>query len=93
MSERFDWHPEPELIDVRDRERAREALETLGERTWTEALDWLYERAMVRPTAPDLYPELRAAYYGPSGGPGPTRRHTPRPDQRLCPTIGRGQRR
>ncbi len=26
---------------------------------------------MERPTAPDLYPELRAAYYGPSGGPGP----------------------
>ncbi len=69
MSERFDWHPEPELIDVRDPERARAALEQLGERTWTEALDWLYDRAMQRPTAPDLYPELRAAYYGPSGKP------------------------
>jgi aromatic-L-amino-acid/L-tryptophan decarboxylase len=71
VSERFDWHPEPELIDVRDPERSREALETLGERAWTEALDWLYERAMERPTAPDLYPEMRAAYYGVSRGPGP----------------------
>jgi glutamate/tyrosine decarboxylase-like PLP-dependent enzyme len=69
VSERFDWHPEPELIDVRDPERARAALEQLGERTWTEALDWLYDHAMRRPTAPDLYPELRAAYYGPSGTP------------------------
>ena len=69
MSERFDWHPEPELIDVRDPERARAALEQLGERTWTEALDWLYDHAMQRPTAPDLYPALRAAYYGPSGKP------------------------
>ena len=28
------------------------ALERLGERTWAEALDWLYDRAMQRPTAP-----------------------------------------
>ena len=75
MSERFDWHPEPELIDVRDPERARAALEQLGERTWTEALDWLYDRAMQRPTAPDLYPELRAAYYGPSGRPAGAPQH------------------
>ena len=71
MPERFDWHPEPELIDVRDPARARAALENLGERTWTEALDWLYDHAMTRPTAPDLYPEMRAAYYGAPGGPGP----------------------
>jgi hypothetical protein len=75
VSERFDWHPEPELIDVRDPERARNALETLGQRAWTEALDWLYQRAMERPTAPDLYPELRAAYYGPTGAPGPAPAH------------------
>ncbi len=74
MSQRFDWHPEPELIDVRDPERARAALESLGERTWTEALDWLYDRAMERPTAPDLYPELRAAYFGDAGAPGPAPR-------------------
>jgi glutamate/tyrosine decarboxylase-like PLP-dependent enzyme len=74
VSERFDWHPEPELIDVSDPGRSRSALEELGERTWTEALDWLYSQAMERPTAPDLYPELRATYYGPSGGPGPAPR-------------------
>ena len=46
MSDRFDWHPEPELIDVRDPERSRAALEDLGERMWHEALDWLYGEAM-----------------------------------------------
>jgi aromatic-L-amino-acid decarboxylase len=71
VSDRFDWHPEPELIDIRDPERARPALEDLGERMWTEALDWLYDRALRRPTAPDLYPEMRAAFYGPALGPGP----------------------
>ncbi len=52
-------HPEPELIDVRDPERSRAALERLGERTWKEALDWLYGPAADRPTAPDLYPQMR----------------------------------
>ncbi len=71
MSDRFDWHPEPELIDVRDPARARAALEELSERTSREALDWLYDEGMARPTAPDLYPEMRARFYGSSGGPGP----------------------
>ena len=53
----------------RDPDRARATLEQLGERTWDEALDWLYDHGMQRPTAPDLYPELRAAYYGASGKP------------------------
>jgi len=75
VSDRFDWHPEPELIDIRDPERARPALEDLGERMWTEALDWLYDRALQRPTAPDLYPDMRAAYYGEAGGPGPAPTH------------------
>jgi len=75
VPERFEWHPEPELIDVRDPVRARAALEELGERTWTEALDWIYQRAMRRPTAPDRYPELRAAYFGPSRKPGPAPEH------------------
>jgi glutamate/tyrosine decarboxylase-like PLP-dependent enzyme len=64
VSERFDWHPEPELIDVRDASASRTALEGLGERMWTEALDWLYGTAMRRPTAPDLYPDLRRAFFG-----------------------------
>jgi aromatic-L-amino-acid decarboxylase len=64
-------HPEPELIDVRDPERSRAALERLGERTWAEALDWLYGPATDRATAPDLYPDVRRAFFGESGGPGP----------------------
>src|SRR5687767_4757803 len=63
-------HPEPELIDFRDAERSRAALERLGERTWAEALDWLYGPAADRATAPDLYPELRQAFFGESGAPG-----------------------
>ena len=38
---------------------------------WREALDWLYDVAMQRPTDPSLYPEMRASFYGPSGGPAP----------------------
>ena len=70
MPERFDL-PEPELIDIRDPERSRSALEQLGERTWREALDWLYGAAADRPTAPDLYPEVRRAFFGGADGPGP----------------------
>jgi aromatic-L-amino-acid decarboxylase len=64
-------HPEPELIDTSDPERSRAALERLGERTWAEALDWLYGPAMQRPTAPDLYPQLRRAFFGDTCSPGP----------------------
>src|SRR5918996_537730 len=64
-------HPEPELIDVRDPARSRPALERLGERTWKEALDWLYGPAADRPTAPDLYPETRRTFFGERGRPGP----------------------
>jgi glutamate/tyrosine decarboxylase-like PLP-dependent enzyme len=71
VSERFDWHPEAELIDVRDPAASREALEELGERTWTEALDWLYGTAMRRPTASDLYPELRRTFFGDTNAPSP----------------------
>jgi aromatic-L-amino-acid decarboxylase len=68
-------HPEPELIDVRDPERSRDALEGLGERTWKEALDWLYGPAAERPTAPDRYPELRRTFFGDTRHPAPAPRH------------------
>jgi glutamate/tyrosine decarboxylase-like PLP-dependent enzyme len=71
VTHRSEWHPEPELIDFRDPERSRAALERLGERTWAEALDWLYGPAADRATAPDLYPDLRRAFFGESGAPGP----------------------
>ncbi|MDQ4109442.1 MAG: pyridoxal-dependent decarboxylase [Actinomycetota bacterium] len=71
MSQRSEWHPEHELIDPRDPDRSRAALERLGERTWAEALDWLYGPAVDRPTAPDLYPEMRHVFFGETGSPGP----------------------
>ena len=64
-------HPEPELIDTRDPERSRAALERLGERTWAEALDWLYGPATDRPTAPNLYPDMRRTYFEETGSPDP----------------------
>ena len=67
----FDWHPEPELIDVRDPAKARDALQGLGDALWREALDWLYDEALRRPAAPDRYPDVRRAFFGDAGGPGP----------------------
>jgi len=75
VAHRSEWHPEPELIDTRDPDRSRAALERLGERTWAEALDWLYGTAADRATAPDLYPDLyqnlshqvQITYYPPRG--------------------------
>ena len=74
MPEPADRHPEPELIHVRDPDVSRAALERLGERAWTEALDWLYGTAMQRPTAPDLYADLRREFFGEANRPGPAPR-------------------
>jgi glutamate/tyrosine decarboxylase-like PLP-dependent enzyme len=71
VSDLHDDVREPELVDVRDAAAAREALERLGRDTWREALDWLERHAAARPVAPDRYPHLRRAYYGPGGMPGP----------------------
>ncbi len=66
------WHPEPELIDVRDAGVSRAPLERLGGAAWSTALDYLYDHAFDRalggPTRPD---ELRTAFFGPAGRPGP----------------------
>jgi aromatic-L-amino-acid/L-tryptophan decarboxylase len=70
VSDRFDWSPEPDLIDVA-RPSARPALEALGEAVWAEALDWLYGEALRRPLHPEAYPESRRAYFGPSGSSAP----------------------
>jgi len=68
----FSWHPEPELIGVRDPARSRAALERLGAATWGAALDYLYGEGLRRGTGePDGYAELRARFYGAAGGPGP----------------------
>jgi glutamate/tyrosine decarboxylase-like PLP-dependent enzyme len=71
VSERFDWSPEPELIDIGDPARSRASLEALGEAAWREALDWLYGQAMRRPVRPDTYPQARARFYGPANNPEP----------------------
>jgi glutamate/tyrosine decarboxylase-like PLP-dependent enzyme len=67
-SSRFGWHPEPDLVDFRDPERARPALAGLGAAAWAAALDYLYEEALRRPVGPDSYPELRRRLF-PGGGP------------------------
>jgi hypothetical protein len=69
--EAFDWHPEPELLGIRDAATSREALRTAGAATWEAALDYLYDHALVRAMGdPAGYAELRAAYFGAAGGPG-----------------------
>jgi aromatic-L-amino-acid decarboxylase len=70
----FDWHPEPELIGFRDPGLSRAPLQSLGERAWTLALDYLYDEAMRRPVGPDSYPEMRRRLFT-----------TPRPDGRTGP--------
>jgi aromatic-L-amino-acid/L-tryptophan decarboxylase len=74
---RFAWHPEPELIGFREPTASRAALASLGERTWQEALSYLYgiaaDRAMGDASA---YTEARRRYFasdpaGPRDGPGP----------------------
>ncbi len=70
--EPFRWHPEPELIGLRDAGVSRAALERAGEATWRASLDWLYDEAMVRAFGlPTGYAELRERYFGSTGGPGP----------------------
>ena len=70
--EPFRWHPEPELIGIRDAATSRAALERAGEATWAASLDWLYDEAMVRAMGPPTgYAELRRAYFGSSDAPGP----------------------
>jgi len=67
----FRWHPEPELIGIRDADASRAALERAGEATWRASLDWLYDESMVRAFGlPTGYAELRHLYFGDAGGPG-----------------------
>jgi aromatic-L-amino-acid decarboxylase len=47
-------------------------MERLAADTWTEALDFLYDHAAARAMGdPAGYDELRAAFFGAAGGPGP----------------------
>ena len=69
MSDRREPGDDLELVQIRDEARARPALEALGAETWRTALDWLYGVAMRRPMHASTYPDARAAFFGPTGGP------------------------
>jgi len=68
----FSWHPEPELIDVRDPAVSRVALERLGHDAWGVALDYLYDEAFRRAMGePTTAVPLRVRFFGERGGPEP----------------------
>ena len=67
----FRWHPEPELIGIRDEASSRDALARAGEATWRTSLDWLYDVALVRGFGEVRdYADLRRLYFGETGAPG-----------------------
>ncbi len=69
--DRFAWHPEPELIGVRDADASRDALRDAGVSAWETALDYLYDHALERAMGePADYERLRTLYFGPSRQPG-----------------------
>jgi glutamate/tyrosine decarboxylase-like PLP-dependent enzyme len=69
-TERFAWHPEPELIGYGFAATSRAAMERLGTDTWAAALDFLYDHAANRAMGdPSPYATLRAKFFGASGGP------------------------
>jgi len=69
---RPDWHPEPELISIRDAEVSREALREAGAVIWETALDYVYDHAFERAMGEPIdYAGLRSLFYGERGGPGP----------------------
>jgi len=68
--DRFAWHPEPELIGIRDAATSREALRQAGAATWETALDYLYDHAFARAMGePVEHDALRALFFGPTGAP------------------------
>jgi glutamate/tyrosine decarboxylase-like PLP-dependent enzyme len=75
-----DWHPEPQLIWLRDEATSRGALREAGAATWEAALDYLYRHAFDRAMGlPNGHDELRALYFERTGGsPGPAP-HDPSP--------------
>lgn len=62
---RFAWHPEPELIGIRDAELSRPALERLGRDAWSAALGYIYDEAFRRAMGePTDYGTLRRTFFG-----------------------------
>jgi len=70
--EQFAWHPEPELLGVRDPASSREALRAAGAATWEAGLGYLYDHALDRAMGEGTgFAELRSRFFGPTGEPGP----------------------
>src|SRR5262245_10548465 len=68
----IDWHPEPDLISIRDAARSRDALREAGADIWETALDYLYDHAFERAMGtPVDYDGLRNTFFGERGGPAP----------------------
>jgi glutamate/tyrosine decarboxylase-like PLP-dependent enzyme len=66
----MDWHPEPELLSIRDAATSREALRDAGAAVWETALDYLYDHAFARAMGEPIdYAALRTEFFGPSGRP------------------------
>ena len=66
----IDWHPEPELISVRDEAASRDALRRAGGDVWEAALDYLYDHAFVRAMGgPVEYEALRREFFGTTAAP------------------------
>jgi len=73
------WHPEPDLLVVRDPVASREALRDAGAAVWEAALDYLYDHAFDRAMGTPIdYDALRAEFFGASGGPAPAPREPAR---------------
>jgi aromatic-L-amino-acid decarboxylase len=71
FAQRFDWHPEPELLGIRDPAESRAALAAAGAGAWEAGLDYLYDHALDRAVgAETAFDELRRSWLGPTGQPG-----------------------
>jgi aromatic-L-amino-acid decarboxylase len=69
---RLDWHPEPELLNLRDEAASRPALEAAGAAVWETALAYLYDHAFARAMGEPIdYDALRSTFFGPSRRPAP----------------------
>ncbi len=87
--ERFAWHPEPELIGIRDAAVSRPALERLGAAAWSTALDYLFDEALRRAMGePAGYRDLRRRFFGPGAEPGPAP-SLPTPSEELLDEFAR----
>ena len=84
--------PDPELLDL-TAPGAREALARFADAITTEALDWLFDRAMDRPIHPDSYPDSRRRFFGTDGSPAAMRRRTACPPTTCFARSGNASRR